>query len=258
MSEAGQALVLEILKQEEALSMSVFESSQPASTIRHYSRISVPFHEISSICSEITSVLNKANKYGPCGPDLILDLKKSGQLLWDHLLTATAKNKLKNTPKCELILFLDEELINIPWELIYDSQEFLCLKFNLGRLVRSREQPTPVKYRGINTALKMLVLANPTNDLKSAYLEGLGIKNQFERKAKEIKIDFKSTSIDKLYVKKNLRDYDIVHFAGHCEYDENNPEDTGWVLSDGRFNTRDIITIGQSLSLPSLVFSNSC
>ncbi len=238
--------------------MSVFESEQLASTLRHYSRLPVSFGEISGFCSGITSVLNKANKRASGESDLISDLKKNGQLLWDHLLSSPVKEKLKNTPKRNLILFLDEELINIPWELIYDNKEFLCLKFNLGRLVRTGKPSHPPQYRSYADTLKMLVLANPTNDLKGAYLEGLGIKNQFDRKAKEIKIDFKSTNIDKLYVKKNLRDYDIVHFAGHCEYDDDDQRNTGWVLSDGRFTTQDILALGQSLSLPSLIFSNSC
>jgi len=258
MGQPENALVLEVLKQENGLSMGLFESDQLASTLRHYSQCPVPFDEINRFCLEVTSILNKTNKQGFLESDLIADLKKTGQLLWDHLLARAVKDKLKNASRRDLILFLDEELISIPWELICDEKEFLCLKFNLGRLVRTKEQPYPPQYRSTTSTPKMLVLANPTNDLQSAYLEGLGIKNQFDRKAKEIKIDFKSTDIDKLYVKKNLRDYDIVHFAGHCEYDDQNPKNTGWVLSDGRFTTQDIIALGQSLSLPSLIFSNSC
>ena len=104
----------------------------------------------------------------------------------------------------------------------------------------------------------MLILANPTADLKSAYLEGVNIKNQFDRKRAEISIDFKSTRIDTVYVKKNLRDYDIVHLAGHCEYDTDDPKNSGWVLSDGKFTTTDILALGESLHLPSLIFSNAC
>ena len=252
------ALVLEILKQENNLSMSLFESAQLASTIRHYSQWPVSFTEINKFCLETNSVLNKAAKPNFSGIDLNNDLKKSGQLLWDHLLSRSVKERLKNASGHDLTLFLDEELIHIPWEILYDGQDFLCLKFNLGRLVRTREQLNPIKYRSIHSSLKMLVLANPNSDLKSAYLEGLGIKNQFDRKAKEIKIDFKSTYIDTLYVKKNLRDYDIVHFAGHCEYDDADPDRTGWVLSDGRLTALDIVALGESTSLPSLVFSNSC
>ncbi|MGE5197948.1 MAG: CHAT domain-containing tetratricopeptide repeat protein [Deltaproteobacteria bacterium] len=252
------AIVLEILKQERGLSMGFFEKGSLTSTIRHYSQCAVSLDEIGKLSSEATSVLNRANRPAASKADLLNELKTIGQLLWDHLLTRTVKEKLKEAPGCDLILLLDEELINIPWELIYGGGEFLCLKFSLGRLVRTKEQLNPTQYRSRGSTLKMLILANPTDDLASAYHEGLYIKNQFDRKVKEIKIDFKSTRIDTLYVKKNLRDYDIVHFAGHCEYDASDSGNAGWVLSDGRLTTRDIVALGQSLSLPSLLFSNAC
>jgi len=256
--EESNALVLEILRQDSMLAMSAFEQKELAQTIRHYSQLPVSFAEINKLCQEVISILNKASKKGTFISDYIDSLKKTGQILWDHLLTRSVKDRLKTTIIKDLVLSLDEELINIPWELLYDGNEFLCLKFNLGRLVRTKEQVSPVQYRSLTTTPKMLILANPTNDLKSAYLEGVYIKNQFDRKRNKIGIDFKSTCIDTLYVKKNLRDYDIVHFAGHCEYDTDNPKNTGWVLSDGRFTTADILALGESLSFPSLIFSNAC
>jgi tetratricopeptide (TPR) repeat protein len=157
-----------------------------------------------------------------------------------------------------LVLSLDEELVGIPWELLYDGREFLSLKFDLGRFIHTKEKLSSPQYRSQGSALKILILANPTGDLKSAYAEGLHIKNNFDRKRKDVIIDFKSTSIDTLYVKKNLRDYDIVHFAGHCEYDSQNPDNTGWVLIDSRFTTTDILALAQAASLPTLIFSNGC
>jgi len=256
--EESNALVLEILRQDSMLAMSVFEQKELAQTIRHYSQLSVSFAEINKLCQEVISILNKASEKGTFTSGYIDSLKKTGQMLWDHLLTRSVKDRLKTTIIKDLVLAIDEELINIPWELLYDGNDFLCLKFNLGRLVRTKEQIRLPQYRSLTTTPKMLILANPTNDLKSAYLEGVYIKNQFDRKRNELSIDFKSTCIDMLYVKKNLRDYDIVHFAGHCEYDTAHPKNTGWVLNDGRFTTADILALGESLHLPSLIFSNAC
>jgi CHAT domain-containing protein len=252
------ALVLEVLKQDNRLSMSLFEQREHVSTVRHYSQCTVSFIEIDKLCQEIVLALNCANKEEGLNKHSLQRLIKPGQLLWDNLLTRPVKDKLKNTAIKGLVLSLDEELIHIPWELLYDGRDFLCLKFNLGRLVRTKVQMSQPQYRSLNTCLKMLILVNPTGDLKSAYLEGKFIRNQFDRKRNQIKIDFKSTDIDTLYVKKNLRDYDIVHFAGHCEYDMDNPKRSGWVLNDGRFTTQDILALSESLSLPSLVFSNAC
>ena len=254
----SNALVLEISRQNSVLAMSIFEQKELASTVRHYSRCSISFHEVNKLCQEITSILNRTNRKGILEIDLVDSLKKTGQLLWDHLFTRQVKDRLKTSSLKDLILSLDEELIHIPWELLYTGEDFLCLRFNLGRVIRTKEKLSPSQYRSFQGALKMLILANPTNDLKSAYLEGTFIKNQFDKKRKELNIDFKSTYIDTLYVKKNLRDYDIVHFAGHCEYDSDEPKNSGWVLSDGRFTTQDVYALGETLSLPTLVFSNAC
>jgi len=255
----ANSLILEISRNEELLKMSVFEQQEAAFTIRHYSQCRIETQEINRLCQDLLHILGRADKITTHGQALDASLKKTGQLLWDHLFTRAVKEKLKDTALKNLVLFLDEELIDIPWELLYTGEEFLCLKFSIGRVVVTQEQAHPARYRSLTGGpLKMLVLANPTEDLKSAYQEGREIRNQFERKRDQIKIDFKSTHIDTLYVKKNLRDYDIVHFAGHCEYDYQHPKHTGWVFSDGRLTTQDIIALGESLSLPNLVFSNAC
>lgn len=258
MQKIENSLVLEILKSNAMLKMSIFEQKDLAQTIRYYSQLTISSSELDKLCNETVEILNRTNKRGNLDANSFRNLEKTGQLLWDHLFTKTVKDKLKSTTLKDLVLSLDEDLIGIPWELLYDGKEFLCLKFNLGRLIKTKEQFTPGEYRSASTMPKMLILANPTNDLKSSYLEGVQIKNQFERKKREISIDFKSTQIDTLYVKKNLRDYDIVHFAGHCEFDAFDNKKSGWLLSDGRFSIQDIIALGETLSLPSLVFSNAC
>ncbi|MDD4979642.1 MAG: tetratricopeptide repeat protein [Candidatus Omnitrophica bacterium] len=256
--EESNALVLEISRQEETLAMSIFEQKELASTLRHYSQLAVSFPEIDKLCQEMIAILNKATPGGILESDALQNLRKIGQLLWDQLLTRIVKDRLKSTIIKDLILSIDEKLVHIPWELLYDAENFLCLKFNLGRLIRTKDEIRLPQYRSHMGTPRMLILANPTNDLRSAYLEGVYIKNQFDRRRNEISINFKSTSIDTLYVKKNLRDYDIVHFAGHCEYDTDNQKNMGWLLNDGKFTPSDILKLAQSSPLPSLIFSNAC
>ncbi len=254
----SNSLVLEILKQDNLFKMSIFQKYDLASTVRHYSQRSFSIGEINRLCQEIVSILNKANKKGLIENELLENLRKTGQLFWEHFLTREVKEMLRASPSLDLILSLDDDLINIPWELVFDGEQFLCLKFNLGRLVRTKQQVHIPQYRSLLHKPKMLILANPAGDLKSAYLEGVNIRNQFDAKRSQISIYFKSTDADSLYVKKNLRDYDIVHFAGHCEYDSKEPRNTGWVLSDRIFSIKDILIMGEGDSLPSLVFSNAC
>lgn len=254
----AQALNLEIFKQEGSLKMGLFAQNEPVATLKHYSQVPVSFAEVSDLCAEMIGILNRPARTEPAQQEQAKSMRKTGQLLWDHLLSRSIKEKLKNSPSLELTLSLDEELIQIPWELIFDGADFLCLKFSIGRLVRSKGELTGPRYRNLSDEVKMLILANPTGDLKSAYSEGLNIKNQFAHKSQKVHLDFKSTSIDKAYVKKNICDYDIVHFAGHCEFDKKNAQAGGWMFSDGAFRVEEILKMGQSSDLPALVFSNAC
>ncbi|MDP2941688.1 MAG: CHAT domain-containing protein [Candidatus Omnitrophota bacterium] len=251
-------LALEILRQANRLKMSIAGQAEIASTLKHYSQCFFSAQEIDALCREVTFFLNKARKEDSAAEALIRSLAKTGQLLWEHLFTPPVKEKLKSAATSNLILLIDEELVSIPWELLHDGDNFLCLKFNLSRLVRTKKEPAPTRFRSILPQARMLILANPTHDLKSAYHEGINIRNQFERKKNSPCIDFKSTCINKLFVQKNLSDYDIVHFAGHCEYDPDHQKNTGWVLSDGRFTAQDILALGSTGAMPSLVFSHAC
>ncbi len=249
------AITLEIIREGDTLKMSISEHRELSATLRHYSQHKVDFSEVDRLCHEITLLLNKTNLNDPL---FLRSLEKTAHALWDHLLTRSVKEKLRQSLNYNLLLEIDEELIFIPWELLHDGDNFLSLSFNLGRLVRTQSKAPPLDYRSLGHVFKMLILANPTNDLKASYLEGLNIRNQFDRKHRNIRIDFKSTDIDKLYVKKNICDYDIVHFAGHCEYGYHNNKESGWVLSDGNFSIQDILRLGSGASLPALVFSNAC
>ena len=252
------ALNLEIFKQESSLKMGLFTQDAPIPTLKHYSQVPVSFTEINDLCFEMISILNRTSRCESAKDEQLKSMYKAGQLLWDHLLSRSIKEKLKNSLASELTLSLDEELIQIPWELIFDGTAFLCLKFSIGRLVRSKGDLLTLRYRNLSENIKMLILANPTGDLHSAYSEGLNIKNQFAHKKARVHVDFKSTSIDKAYVKKNICDYDIVHFAGHCEFNKKNVGHSGWMFSDGVFKVEEILKMGQSCDLPALIFSNAC
>ena len=254
-AKVQRGLIWEIIQLDSSLKMSVFEDSGYAS-VRHYSQCLISFSHLNRLCRDINDSLSKANSLGSLETGAFEAFKKNCLLLWDHLVTKPAKEKLKNSVSDRLILILDEELTHIPWELLYTGDEFISLKFNVGRLVRTRLGEPGKTYRGCSHKLRMLIIANPTGDLSSAYREGLYIKKSLEKKHRVIHVDFKSTRVDSMFIKKNIRDYDVVHFAGHCEHDREKPEYSGWVLSDGMFSSRDIAELGDNF--PSLIFAHSC
>ena len=52
------ALVLEILRQDNLLKMSIFEQEELASTLRHYSQCSISITEIHKLCEDVISIIN--------------------------------------------------------------------------------------------------------------------------------------------------------------------------------------------------------
>ncbi|MFC1657882.1 CHAT domain-containing protein [Candidatus Omnitrophota bacterium] len=254
--QAQNTWILEITCQNKQLSMSLYEKEQ-VSTLKTISTLSVDFARIGRINNEIIAIINKANQRRLPDDNSIVELQKNTRLLYELLLTRQVKNRLSSLGSINLLLSLDERLITLPWELLFDGKDFLCLKFDLGRSIRTQAFPLQPQRPIITGKPKMLILVNPTGDLRSAYREGLYIKEHLSRND-NISVDFKSQEIDSAYLCKNLHIYDIVHFAGHCEYDTRNPEESGWVLSDGIICARDFLALGESTGLPSIVFVNAC
>lgn len=251
----GSNLILEVRWLQGQVRMNLSGKADIAETVRHYSQCRVSHAYLSRLADEAAFFLEKS-RVRPSAENSA-GLRKTGFLLWEHLFTPPVRAALLKSPVCSLSLLIDEELSFCPWELAFDGREFLCLKFGVGRRLAIRsEAPPPSCPPG--EKLRMLVLADPTGDLPSAYKEGVNIRKQFAGDNSRIAIDFKSQHIDGYFVKRCLRDYDIVHFAGHGEYDEDDPEGSGWLLADARFSCRDIRALGGGAPLPGLIFSNSC
>ncbi len=248
--------ILEVVCRDQYLNLSLYEREQ-VSPLKAINTIPIDFSRIECLNSEIIALINRATKKKKYNEGLLNELKKNARLLYDLILPREIKNRLSSLGSVNLILSLDERLISIPWEILFDGRDFLCLKFNLGRSIRTQNFSIQVQYRSIPEKPKMLILANPTGDLRSAYQEGIYIKNCLIKRGR-INVDFKAQEIDSNYVRKNLRDYDIIHFAGHCEYNYKNPQESGWILSDGWVSARDFLTLGESSALPSMIFANAC
>ena len=158
----------------------------------------------------------------------------------------------------DLIISMDDNLVDIPWELLYDGKSFLCIRFNIGRLVSTRQSISEALPRKMSSPLKMLVLSNPLGNLKSAYKEGFSIRDKLEHLNNTVHINVRSNGITSTFVKENIRNFDIVHYSGHADYNSNNPSESGFLLEDGKLKASDIMRLIGASPLPSLVFSNAC
>jgi class 3 adenylate cyclase/CHAT domain-containing protein len=252
-------LVLEVSRTNGKIKVSVYEKNEAAErTLLPYEDLEVAWEQVEASCREVIGLLNRANRRAKVTQDILESLKKSGQILFDLLIPSKAREKINSTEAKNLILCVDDKLVHIPWELLFDGKSFLCRRFAMGRIVSTRQVLTAQSRRAPKAPFKILVLADPRGDLEASYREGVEIKNFLDEQREIFHVDFKSQPVDVPFVKKNLRDYDIVHYAGHADYDAANPSESGWLLKDGRLKANEISAMGGLQPMPSLVFSNAC
>lgn len=227
-------------------------------TIRSYEQISVSMGAIEARCQEMIETLNSANRKGEMSREILAKMREIGRGFYDELFSEQVKKKLQDTDAAYLKLNLDDPLIHIPWELLNTGKEFLCQRFDMGRIVKTRQPVRDSKPRVLARPLKMLVLADPTGDLEGALLEGNRIGRQMEPNKNLVDVCLRTGNVTPGFVKEKLRNFDLVHFAGHADYNPKEPGESGWRLRDGTLRARDIAEGEWTGSMPALIFSNAC
>ena len=257
--KSESAFFLEITRDNERLKISAYEKSpEDEKTVRHYEFHNICDDEIKKTCASVVDLLNRANRHGKVHKKILKELQTTGQLLYDSLLTSRVKEKLATTNTSYLVLSIDDRLVHIPWELLFDGNSFLCQMFNMGRVVSTRQMLIEPAVRKINRPIKVLIIADPRGDLGASHSEGLKLRDELDKDHEIVEAHLRSISVDVNYVKGAIRDFDIVHYAGHADYDLNNPSNSGFQMKDGKFKTTDIMNMIGPKPLPYLVFSNAC
>jgi CHAT domain-containing protein len=232
--------------------------SEDEKTMRHYEFKDIRDDEIRKMCASVVDLLNRSNQHGKINRETLKELQTAGQLLYDSLLTGRVKEKLAATNAENLIISIDDHLVQIPWEIMFDGSSFLCHRFNMGRVVSTGQRISEPAIRKIEKPVKMLVIADPRGDLEASYNEGVRLRDTLDRDHETIEVQLRTSLVDVKFLKGNLRDFDVVHYAGHADYDIHNPSDSGFLLQDGKLKASDIINMIGPAPLPSMVFSNAC
>ena len=170
----------------------------------------------------------------------------------------SVKEALRKSTAEYLTLRIDDQLVQVPWELLHDGQQFLCQRFNMGRLVKTRQPIPAARPRMLARPLNMLILADPEGDLKGAYAEGTQMRDYADRNKDLINAFLCSSNITLDFVKQKIRNFDFVHFAGHADYNEENAGRSGWRLTGGTLKAADIMKMAGTGAMPALIFSNAC
>jgi CHAT domain-containing protein/Tfp pilus assembly protein PilF len=244
---------LEAVIDSNKLSIGFYERS---TSIRAKIDVDVKLDKINEISSEVIALIHRSHFPSLSASQAQEDLRRHCVCLFDELLPDQIKTKIKGFSSGDIILLIDEPLVFIPWELLNDGKDYLSLKFNIGRIVRTSRAVRDAGFRSVGVPPKMLVLADPCGDLAGAQKEAKVIRNELDKNGQVI-VSTKTANISVDYVKEHIRDYDILHYAGHADQGQTH-ENSGLRLSDGCFSVDEIIKLGHAGSLPALVFCNAC
>jgi len=248
-----QVVYLEIIRKGPHLESSLSKGEQ---TLTHYEESPVSPDELSKRCNELMHLLNMVSRRGAIPSSVIEEMQQMGRVLYNEIFPLSIKSQLFECPASDLVLRIDNTLVHVPWELLFDGEHFLCEKFNIGRMVKT--QQIVDKRRGSRPSfpLRILIIADPRSDLKASYEEGKRIRDQLQ--SDTVKVTLITSEVSRDFLKKRLFNYDLIHYAGHADYDLESPSKSGWLLEDGKFTTFDIRKMGGSNPLPWMVFSNAC
>ena len=203
----------------------------------------------------IVDVLARGNRARTLSDKNLEDLKHYGEELWRTLVPTELQAELLRGDT--LALELDEALCAGPWERMVDGAQFLCVRLSIGRIVATRQPRRGDERRTVGTPIRVLVMAaDAKGDLPEVRKEGEAIIDELEKHA-TVKARL-STAPDRAFALRYLKDYDIVHFAGHADHVAARPGESGWTLADGKLTADEIVTLGGGRPMPMLVVGNAC
>ncbi|MBL0955410.1 MAG: CHAT domain-containing protein [Leptospira sp.] len=209
--------------------------------------------EVERLVHVSQSVLSKPNQI--LNVDILQDLKVLGETFFQQFFPTSIIEKLKNTNKHSIHFNIDPTLALVPWELLHDGTSFLSDKFRIGKTIRGGLHRSTHKE---NRKIKMLIIADPTEDLPHAQKEGEVLFSVLSQKVPNHLLELEfigGKQVTKLKLLSLIKDKHIIHYSGHLHFSDDSLEN-GWLLSDGKvLKAREIKSTGIDTDL---VFSNSC
>lgn len=173
-----------------------------------------------------------------------------------------------------LDLGIDESLLDYPWELMHDGEDFLCLKHSVGRFVNNCAVPIPSRDRPasrIGSALdplRVLIVSVPHAQprdgvtypaLPGAEAEADALVDLLTNDGHAEVSVLAGHHANFQNVFRTLRDerFHILHFTGHAQFNDAQPRMSGLVLIDKTMTTGAIANfVGRRA--PFLCVVNAC
>jgi CHAT domain-containing protein len=209
----------------------------------------------------------------PTSVEIIEKTKAYGGQLLDSVVPQNVQRELR-AKDLYLEIGVDEPLIELPWELLHDGTEFLCLKHRVARFVNVREEtPPPGRPPDPWTEgpLSVLIISVPIPEQRPERPQYELLTNAQRETEKIIEIlaplrpaakyevlsgrDATSEAVWRA-ITQGPR-YHIVHFNGHAYFDNEQPSNSSLVLFDQDMEAGQISNFF-SRKPPVLSFMNGC
>ncbi len=264
--EAGeQPLRLHVAWHDDVTEFSLFRGGEPLIPITKKQTRAQLIRDLISEIQQLTQRATSLYKAADASQDAIRDdLARLGRSMYSRLLPAPIQEQLKATPEHELFLGLDAITVEIPWELLFDGEQFLCNRFQVGRHVFAevREKPA-IAAAGMAAGnqesgqpRRVLIIADPSGTLEGARRE-CEIIAQALRTLPNVQVKVIGSEVQRSWdlLGEVSAGYDLVHYAGHARYDSADPSNSAWLLAQGELTATDVASLSPP---PRLVFSNAC
>jgi hypothetical protein len=171
-------------------------------------------------------------------------------------------------------LIVDSTTASFPWEMACfrprsgdGGVQRLGLEKKLTRQFRTMLSQPPGTMPPLEDEVRVLVVADPAPEpelqLRFARLEGRRVVDTLRQLSRpgcritvESRIGASECNLVEILKLILTGDFDVLHYAGHGEYDPSNPTAAGWILGrDQVLTARDIF---RARRVPRLVFANAC
>jgi pimeloyl-ACP methyl ester carboxylesterase len=160
-----------------------------------------------------------------------------------------------------LVVVHDAATSRIPWETLKIGDKFPALEGGLSHRYEADDLAIAkwLENRQLDSSLDVLLIVDPTDDLDGAEEEGRRIFELLDKLKPRVKV----VALNKAQARKDTildhfrsGKFDVVHYAGHAEFDPERPNRSGIRCAGGELlSGADLVNLG---SLPSLMFLNAC
>lgn len=199
-------------------------------------------------------------------PTSIPALKAIGEELTSLVLPERLKGDFAKTSGRPIVLVHNTSASRIPWELLRDADDrLLCDNAGVHRRLATGKLSASkwLEQRQTASELSVLIIADPTDDLAGARQEATDLFHALVAQpgiARPVVLggDNGSQPASKRNVLDHLSSgkYDLVHYAGHAYFNEQNIADSGLLCANHeRVTGRDLANLA---SLPPVMFLNAC